>query len=122
MDGWSEQGTDATSPAAPISSMPLSPNMLLSLLQPDSSEEEHKRVLDRGYQKAVGCILWAARNVFPQTLYTVGQLCKVMSKPTEEAWSVAMQLIGWMHAHRHDHQAAQHPFTHAHSGGLQYGP
>ena len=77
------------------------PGMLLSLKN-DSNPSEHKRVLDRGYQRAIGMILWAARGVYPQCLYTIGQLCKVMSKPTEHAWRAAMQLIGFMHDHRHD--------------------
>ena len=47
-------------------------------------------------------ILWAARCVFPQTLYTVGQLCKQMSKPTEKAWDAAMRLIAWMYQNRSD--------------------
>ena len=66
------------------------PSFLLSL-QNDATEEMHKRVLARGYQSAVGMVLWAARCVFPQTLYTVGQLCKQMSKPTEKAWEAAMR-------------------------------
>ena len=55
----------------------------------------HDRVLTRGYQSAVGILLWAARCVFPQILYAVGQLCKKMSKPTEKAWDAAMRLISW---------------------------
>mgnify|MGYP002629519686 FL=1 len=78
---------------------PCEPSFLLSL-QNDSTEAMHNRVLARGYQSAVGMILWAARCVFPQTLFTVGQLCKQMSKPTEKAWDAAMRLIAWMYQNK----------------------
>ena len=75
---------------------PCEHNLLLTLSE-ESITPENKRVLGRGYQSAVGMLLWASRGVFPQSLYTVQQLCKVMSKPTEHAWQVAMHLISWMH-------------------------
>ena len=79
---------------------PCEPGMLLSLKQESASDTENKRVLARGYQRAVGMLLWVSRGVYPQTLYTVGHLCKVMSKPTEEAWKHAMHLIAWMYQHK----------------------
>ena len=79
--------------------IPCESSFLLSL-QNDSTDEMHNRVLAKGYQSAVGMILWAARCVFPQTLFTVGQLCKQMSKPTEKAWEAAMRLIAWMYQNR----------------------
>ena len=75
---------------------PCEHNLLLTLSAEEISQE-NKTVLGRGYQSAVGMLLWASRGVFPQSLYTVQQLCKVMSKPTEHAWQVAMHLIGWMY-------------------------
>ena len=80
---------------------PCEPNLLLSL-ENESTVEEHKRVLARGYQSAVGMCLWAARCIKPECLYTMGQLCKVMSKPTEEAWKAVMHLIAYMYQHRHE--------------------
>ena len=44
----------------------------------------------------------AARCIKPECLYTMGQLCKVMSKPTEEAWKAVMHLIAYMYQHRHE--------------------
>lgn len=79
---------------------PAEPGMLLSLEQDGVTEAEIKRVLDRGYQSAVGCCLWAARGVFPETLYAVGQCCKLMSKPSEKAWKVIMRVITWMYQRR----------------------
>ena len=80
---------------------PCEHNLLLSL-ENESTEEENQRVMKRGFQRAVGMLLWAARGVFPQTLYTLGQLCKLMSRPTEQSWEAAMHLIAWMHQHRHE--------------------
>ena len=80
---------------------PCEPNLLLSL-ENESTVDEHKRVLARGYQSAVGMCLWAARCIKPECLYTMGQLCKVMSKPTKEAWKAVMHLIAYMYQHRHE--------------------
>ena len=79
--------------------IPCEYNLMLNL---DKGElnEENRRVLKRGYQSAVGMVLWAARGVYPQSLYAVQQLCKVMSKPTEQAWDAAMHLIAWMYQKR----------------------
>ena len=49
---------------------PCEHNLLLTLSAEEISQE-NKRVLGRGYQSAVGMLLWASRGVFPQSLYTV---------------------------------------------------
>ena len=46
--------------------------------------------------RAVGMIMWAARNVYMECLLGVSQLCRLMAKPTEEAWAAAMHMIKWM--------------------------
>jgi hypothetical protein len=78
---------------------PCEHNMLLSM-KFEGDVAEHDRVLKRGYQSAVGMLLWATRCVYTSALYTTGQLCKLMSKPTEEAWEVAMHLIAWMYQNK----------------------
>ena len=75
------------------SSTPSEPSLLLTLHN-DSKESEHKTVRARGYQRAVGMILWASRGVFPQTLYTVAQLCKMMSKVFLESWTFYRTVSG----------------------------
>jgi len=62
----------------------------------DEIDEEIIKVLDKGYMRAVGMILWAARNVYAECTAGVSQLCRVMSCPTEEAWAAAMHMIKWM--------------------------
>ena len=63
-------------------------------------KEETAAVLDRGYMRAVGMLLWAARNVFADCTAGVSQLCRVMSCPDEQAWSAAMHMIAWLRAQK----------------------
>ena len=65
-----------------------------------SKSAENRSVLDRGYMKAVGMILWAARNVFLECLVGVSFLCRVMSSPCENAWLCAMHMIKWIYQNR----------------------
>lgn len=78
---------------------PCEPNLLMNLSK-EPLNNENRRVLERGYQSAVGMLLWASRGVFPQTMYAVQQLYKMMSKPTEQAWEVVMQVVAWMHQNK----------------------
>ena len=67
-------------------STPFPEHMFLSKLDKSVTDEEVKVVMDRGYQKLVGCLLWVARNVAPEICAGVSQLCRVMSRPSERAW------------------------------------
>ena len=51
-----------------------------------TTEEESKRVLDRGYMQLYGMLLWAARGTYPECLVGCSMLGRVMAAPTEEAW------------------------------------
>jgi len=75
--------------------LPCPPGTLLTA-EHDATENEIQHALDLGYQRAVGCLLWAARGVYPQCLYSVNQLSKLMGKPTMEAFKIAMHTIAWM--------------------------
>ena len=48
--------------------------------KPDPAE--CKEVLDLGYQRAVGMLLWAQRGVYPECAYGMNQLCRQMAAPT----------------------------------------
>ena len=50
--------------------------------------------------RAVGMILWAARNVFMECMVGASMLCRVMSAPSEIAWNAAMHMIKWMYQQR----------------------
>ena len=69
---------------------------------PETPTEESKRVLDRGYQRLFGMLLWAARGVFPECLQGTSLLGRVMSAPTEEAWEAACHMLTYLHQHK-DH-------------------
>jgi hypothetical protein len=57
---------------------------------------ESKKVLDDGFQSAVGSLLWASRRCFPECSYGVSQMCKVMSHPTYEAMDAAYHMIRYL--------------------------
>jgi hypothetical protein len=76
---------------------PCEHNMMLSL-SVEVPEYETNRVLKRGYQRAVGMLLWVSRGVAHVSLYGMQQLCKLKSKPSELAWEavIMMKLIAWL--------------------------
>jgi hypothetical protein len=57
---------------------------------------ESKKILDDGFQSAVGSLLWASRRCFPECSYGVSQMCKVMSHPTYEAMDAAYHMIRYL--------------------------
>jgi len=61
---------------------------------------ESAKVLDRGYMRAIGMILWATRGCYPECAQGIGQLASLMAKPSEEAWKAAMHMIKWMYDNR----------------------
>jgi site-specific DNA-cytosine methylase len=81
-------------------STPLPPGFFVSKAQ-KSSEEENQRVLDKGYQRLFGSLLWAARGTFPECLQGTSMLGRVMAAPTEEAWAAACHMLTYMHQHKH---------------------
>jgi hypothetical protein len=66
----------------------------------ETSSEEHTAVIERGYQKVCGELLWATRNTYPQCSAGMVQLCSVMSRPTEEAWKAAMHMVSYLNQHQ----------------------
>lgn len=64
------------------------------------SDEEVRRVLDRGYMRLVSMLMWASRNVFCECAYGTSILCRVMSCPSEKSWRCGMHMLKWMHQNR----------------------
>ena len=63
--------------------------------------EKAKEIIDRGAQRLLGMLLWAARGVFPECLFGTSMLGRCMSRPTEEFWSAAVHMMNYMHQNRH---------------------
>ena len=64
-------------------------------------EEESKRVLDRGYMRLVGMLLWVSRNIAPDCAYGTSMLCKLMSCPSEKSWDAGMHMLTWLYQNKH---------------------
>ena len=78
---------------------PLPDNCFISM-NTKTTQQEADRVLDRGYQRLFGQLLWAARGVYPECLQGTSMLGKVMSRPTEEAWKAAIHMMKYMHSQK----------------------
>jgi hypothetical protein len=59
-------------------------------------ELEIQEFQEKGYNRAVGMIVWAVRHVTPIGKYGVTQLCTVMATPGKEAFEAAMHAIAFM--------------------------
>ena len=66
-----------------------------------TSDTEVKDVKELGYQSLVGSLLWAARNCFPEISCGVNMLCRVMSRPTMEAWDCAVHMLNYLYGQKH---------------------
>ena len=66
----------------------------------DVPKEESTRVLDRGYMRLVGMLLWVTRNIAPECSYGTSMLCKLMSCPSEQSWKAGMHMLTWLHQNR----------------------
>ena len=54
----------------------------------------------RSYQSLVGALLYAAMNTRPDVAYSVGMLCRAMSKPTPELFAAALRVLGYLYRTR----------------------
>ena len=84
-------------------SAPWKPKTLLGIKQNDydPSEAEQKKYYDLGYMKLVGSLLWIARMSYDELAFGISQLCSVMSKPSEIAWTAALNMLKWLVENKH---------------------
>ena len=64
------------------------------------TKEEADLYLGKGYQRVCGCLLWAARNVFPECQVGCSFLCRLMSHPSKQAWDAAIHMLTWLKEQR----------------------
>jgi hypothetical protein len=65
-----------------------------------TGEEEANEVLEMGYMRACGMVLWAQRHVYPECAFGISQCCMVMARPTKKAWGYLMHIIAYMNANK----------------------
>ena len=76
---------------------PFPPGMFLAAVKKEEQDPVmSKEIMNRGYQKVVGSLLWAQRNCYPECSIGVQYLCRQMSSPTEEAWRGAMHMVSYL--------------------------
>jgi len=54
----------------------------------------------RRFQSIVGALLYASTNTRPDIAYSVGMLCRAMSKPTPQLMEDAMRVLGYLYRTR----------------------
>ena len=64
------------------------------------SEDEAKGVIKRGYQRAVGMIMWAARHCFPECQLAASFASRNLSHPSLRDWKAVLHTIKWMWQHK----------------------
>jgi len=64
------------------------------------SEEEAAQVLELGYMRGCGMVLWAQRHVFPESSVGISNCCRLMAKPSMKAWKYLMHMIAYMHTNK----------------------
>lgn len=64
-------------------------------------ENGTKQIHDKGYRRAVGMVLWAARRSFIETKIGVSISGSVMHKANAEAFDNVMWIIKWMEQQKH---------------------
>ena len=69
-----------------IPSLPDLPQLVLEAVD---SESEVDPVLLKRYQSLVGALLYCATNTRPDVAFSVGMLCRAMSRPTPALMSAA---------------------------------
>jgi hypothetical protein len=62
--------------------MPMIANSTLNKSHAGETAAIIREVIDLGYQKVCGCVLWLARGVVPESVHAAGQVCALMSCPS----------------------------------------
>ena len=55
----------------------------------------------KDYQSLIGFLLYCAVNMRPDVAFSIGLLCRAMSRPTPELYETALRVLCYLHHHRH---------------------
>jgi len=94
---WFVDGVPPTTQCNQVPASKLLPQHVADALV-DVSERHPADV--KKYQSLVGALLYAATNTRPDIAYSVGMLCRAMSKPTPELMSDALRVLGYLYRSR----------------------
>ena len=76
---------------------PSLPQHVADALSDDSARDER---LVKRYQSLVGALLYASVYTRPDIAYSVGMLCRAMSKPTPELYNAGIQVLCYLVLHK----------------------
>ena len=84
-----------------VNSTPHSDDLRTHVLDAVTLTDPVDASLLRKFQSLVGGLLYAATNTRPDIAYSVGLLCRAMSKPTPELFDDALRVLCYLYRHRH---------------------
>jgi hypothetical protein len=78
--------------------LPFEPGTVLGVNEPDydpsPAEQDEYRAM--GALSLAGQLLWLARRAYNVILFSVTQLCAVMSKPSKRMWDSGIRILMWL--------------------------
>ena len=84
--------------------LPFEPGTVLGVNEPDydpsPAEQDEYRAM--GALSLAGQLLWLARRAYNVILFSVTQLCAVMSKPSKRMWDSGIRILMWLRDNTRD--------------------
>lgn len=71
------------------------------MLAAEVEPAEYEPIIKRRYKAVCGSLLWLARFCHCEMACAVSFCCRVMARPSEEAWKCCMQIIAWLRDNKH---------------------
>ena len=80
-------------------SAPCAANIAELIREAMSSSIEPEPAVVKSYQSIVGALLYCATNTRPDIAYSVGMLCRAMSRPNQQLYDAAMRVLYYLARH-----------------------
>ena len=111
VDKWLPDGPPS---AVQMNSAPHTEDLPSRVLDATLCDDPRDPVLVQKYQSLVGALLYAAMNTRPDIAYSVGMLCRAMSKPTDSLFEAALRVLAYLWRHKHvglRYEASESPLS-----------
>ena len=97
----SEFFPDGTPPSMQKNTVPSLPDLPQTVLEAVDSSAEIDPILLKRYQSLVGALLYCATNTRPDVAFSVGMLCRAMSRPTPALMEAAERVLAYLIRNKH---------------------
>ena len=97
----SEFFPDGTPPSMQKNTVPSLPDLPQLVLEAVDSSAEIDPILLKRYQSLVGALLYCATNTRPDVAFSVGMLCRAISRPTPALMEAAERVLAYLIRNKH---------------------